>query len=327
MPGKTVFPMPKRLVAIGDLQGNLQGLEAILRATRLVSKSGRWAGGEARLVQLGDIFGRAADPRGTVKRMHELGAEARAAGGGVTVLLGNHEAEVVHRYEFECDPKEYLSFATGESLKRWQHEREKAEESFWELDEDSSLPLENLAKAWEMLHPLGREEFRAAVGPEGEYGRWIMRLPAVVKVGDIVFSHAGLLPQWAEMGIDGVNARVREDMAVDMYFPALPDGNVLIDPDGPLWTREYAWGKREAERKMLATLGCMRASAQVMGHTPTRRSRITARFGGRAIFVDTGIGRPKTGRLSALVVEKGAFWAYYPPRERRRIGPVPPPLS
>ena len=60
-----------------------------------------------------------------------------------------------------------------------------------------------------------------------------------------------------------------------------------------------------------------------MGHTPTRRSRITARYGGRAIFVDTGIGRAKTGRLSALVVEKGVFWAYYPPREQRKLGPVP----
>lgn len=323
MPSKTTFPMPKRLVAIGDLQGNLEGLEAILRSTGLVSRSGRWAGGDAHLVQVGDIFGRAANPRGTVDRLRELATEARAAGGRVTVLLGNHEAEVVHRYEFECDPKEYLSFATGESLKTWQIEREKAEEAFWELDEESSLPLANLVKAWEMLHPLGREEFRAALAPGGEYGKWIMRLPTVVKVGEIVISHAGILPEWAERGLDGINSRVREDIGVDLYFPALPDGNVLIDPDGPLWTREYAWGKRSSERRLLASLKLLGASAQVMGHTPTRRSRVTARWGGRALFIDTGIGRPKTGRLSALVVEKGALWAYYPPKERRNLGPVP----
>ncbi len=323
MPGKTKFPMPKKLVAIGDLQGNLEGLEEILRATKLVSKSGRWAGGKAHLVQVGDIFGRAANPRGVVDRLRELASEARAAGGHVSVLIGNHEAEVVHRYEFECDPKEYLSFATGETLKKWQHERETAEEAFWDLDEESSLPLANLVKAWEMLHPLGREAFRSAVGPGGEYGRWMMRLPTVIKIGDIILSHAGILPHWAEKGIDGINSRVRKDMGVDLYFPALPDGNVLIDPDGPLWSREYAWGKRSSERRLLASLGILEASVQVMGHTPTRNSRIVARYGGRAIFVDTGIGRPKTGRISALVIEKGVFWAYYPPRERRKLGPVP----
>ncbi len=323
MPGKTTFPMPKRLVVIGDVQGNLEGLEDILHATRIVSKSGRWGAGDAHVVQLGDIFGRAANPRGTVDRLRELAADARAAGGRVTVLLGNHEAEVVHRYEFECDPKEYLSFATPECLRKWQHEREKAEEAFWDLDEESSLPLANLVKAWEMLHPLGRDEFRAALAQGGEYGKWVMRLPTVIRVGGIVLSHAGILPRWAEEGLDGINARVREDMKTDLYFPALPDGNVLIDPDGPLWTREYAWGKRASERKLIESLKMLRAGAQVMGHTPTRRSRITARYGGRAIFVDTGIGRAKTGRLSALVVEKGHFWAYYPPKERRELCPVP----
>jgi hypothetical protein len=64
-----------------------------------------------------------------------------------------------------------------------------------------------------------------------------------------------------------------------------------------------------------------------MGHTPTPRGRIVSRYRTRAIFVDTGIGRPKTGRLSALVVEKGVLWAYYPPRERRKLGTVPGPVQ
>ena len=46
-----------------------------------------------------------------------------------------------------------------------------------------------------------------------------------------MLSHAGILPRWAEEGLDGINARVREDMKTDLYFPALPDGNVLIDPE------------------------------------------------------------------------------------------------
>ena len=174
-----------------------------------------------------------------------------------------------------------------------------------------------------MLHPLGRAEFRSALAPSGRYGRWILGLPTAVKIGHLVFSHAGILPEWAEKGLDGINSRVREDMRVDLYFPALPEGNVLIDPTGPLWTREYAWGKGPAEKRLVASLRLLRASAQIMGHTPTRGARITSRYGGRAVFIDTGIGRPNTGKVSALVVEGGVFYAVYPPRERRKLGPVP----
>jgi len=326
LPDGYTFPMPKRLVAIGDLQGNLEGLNAILLAAGLVKRSGRWSGGRAHLVQFGDIFGRGADSKGCCDRLRSLAAEARRAGGRVHVLLGNHEAEVVHRYEFECDPREYLAFATPGSLRRWQHRRQEATRSFWSLDEESSLPLENLVKAWELINPLGREEFRRALAPSGEYGKWLSALPTCVKIGELVVSHAGLLPRWAREGIVRVNARVRRDMAVENYFPALPPTNVLVDADGPLWTRRLAWGKRGVRKELHEALRHLDASVQVIAHTPTPKSRIVSRYGRRIIEIDTGIGRPRTGRLSALVVERGVFWALYPPGKPVKIGTVPKPL-
>lgn len=325
MPDEHTFPMPEKLVAVGDLQGNREGLDAILLAAGLVNESGRWAGGAAHLVQMGDIFGRAADPKACCDRLRALGRQARLAGGRVHVLLGNHEAEVVHRYEFECDPREYLVFATRKSLRNWQRRRQAAAKSFWSLDEESSLPLGNLVKAWELLNPLGREEFREALSLSGEYGRWLSGLPACLKIGPLVFSHAGVLPPWTSGGLDGVNARVRKDMSAGDYFPALPGDNVLIDPDGPLWTRKLAWGGRGVRKALHEALSHLGASAQVIGHTPTRNSRIAARYGRRVVRVDTGIGRPETGRLSALLVEDGVFWALYPPGKRTKIGRVPKP--
>jgi len=318
--------MPPLLVAIGDAQGNLAGLEDILRGTGLVDRSGRWAAGDAHLVQLGDIFGRASDPKGVCDRLRALAEDASNAGGRVHVLLGNHEAEVVHRYEFECDPREYLRFATIASYRRWRRERAAAERDFWSLGEDESLPLANLLGAWELLHPLGREEFRKALGPLGEYGAWLVSLPAAVKIGRIVFSHAGIVPRLARHGLAWINARVREAMAMPDYFPALPPGNILVDPEGPLWTRTLAWGTKAAAGQVRESLALLGASTQVVGHTPTPDLRIQARWGRRVICIDTGIGRPKGGRLSALVVHDGVFWAVYPPRGRLRIGPVPEPL-
>jgi hypothetical protein len=315
--------MPPKLVAIGDLQGNLSGLEILLRAAGLIDRAGRWAGGRSVLVQLGDIFGRAQNPRGVCDLLRDLADEADEAGGAVHVILGNHEAEVVHRYEFECDPREYVRFATHASLRKWKRERALAEESFWSLGHEESLPLSNLVRAWELLHPVGREEFRSALAPRGEYGRWICSLPAAIKVGPILFSHAGVLPPYAKMGLEDMNEIVSDAMQSNAYFPAMPEDNVLLDPDGPLWTRALAWGARGLKSAVAEVERRMDTTVQVIGHTPTDDYRIRTRQNHHIVCIDTGVGRPKEGRLSALVVQDGVMWAIYPPREKRKLGTIP----
>ena len=47
-------PAPARIVAIGDLHGDHDAWRAIARAAGLTDGSGRWAGGQTVLVQLGD---------------------------------------------------------------------------------------------------------------------------------------------------------------------------------------------------------------------------------------------------------------------------------
>lgn len=323
MPDNFAYRMPPKLVAIGDLQGNLSGLETLLRAAGLTDRAGRWVGGTSVLVQLGDIFGRAQNPRGVCDLLRDLAGEASAAGGAVHLILGNHEAEVVHRYEFECDPREYIRFATHASLRRWKRERALAEESFWSLGQEESLPLANLVRAWELLHPVGRREFRAALAPSGEYGRWLSSLPVAIKVGPVLFSHAGVLPPYAKMGFDGMNSLVRDAMSKNVYFPALPEDNVLLDPEGPLWTRALAWGARGLRAALVEVQHRLGISMQVVGHTPTDDYRIKSRYDHQVVCIDTGIGRPREGKLSALVVQDGTLWAIYPPREKRKLGGIP----
>ena len=82
---------PRRLVAVGDLHGDLEASLAVLRLAGLVDESGAWAGGNAVLVQTGDTTDRGPDSRGVVDLMIRLQAEAPASGGEVRPLLGNHE--------------------------------------------------------------------------------------------------------------------------------------------------------------------------------------------------------------------------------------------
>ncbi len=81
----------ERVVAVGDLHGDLDASLAVLSMAGLVDAGGHWSGGEAVLVQTGDVTDRGPDSRGVIELLERLEAEAAAAGGRVVAMLGNHE--------------------------------------------------------------------------------------------------------------------------------------------------------------------------------------------------------------------------------------------
>ena len=83
--------MPTPLFAIGDLHGDLEQSQAALRLLGLVDEAG-WAGGNATLVQTGDLVDRGPDSLPLLRYWWDLKTQAHAAGGRVVTLLGNHEA-------------------------------------------------------------------------------------------------------------------------------------------------------------------------------------------------------------------------------------------
>jgi hypothetical protein len=85
-----VRPAPRRVVAIGDLHGDLRAFAAIARACGLLDQGGSWIGGDAHLVLMGDLVG-GADSRLLLNAVMRLEREARRAGGRVHTLLGNHD--------------------------------------------------------------------------------------------------------------------------------------------------------------------------------------------------------------------------------------------
>jgi hypothetical protein len=82
---------PKRLVAIGDLHGDLAAARAALRAAKVVDDSDRWTGGETVVVQTGDILDRGDDEPQIYELLERLQDEATKAGGAIILLNGNHE--------------------------------------------------------------------------------------------------------------------------------------------------------------------------------------------------------------------------------------------
>jgi hypothetical protein len=90
-PPPAARPAPARLVAVGDLHGDPASALAAFRLGGLVDEAGAWIGGATWLVQTGDITDRGPDSRGVIRLLQRLQREARAAGGEVVPLLGNHE--------------------------------------------------------------------------------------------------------------------------------------------------------------------------------------------------------------------------------------------
>jgi hypothetical protein len=212
-----LLPRAPRVVAIGDIHGELEGFSGLLREVGLVDELGAWSGGDATLVQLGDFLDRGTEVRAVMDLLRRLQREAAAAGGEVVVLMGNHEGMNAVGALRDVSAEAVATFA-GEQSEELRRRGLAAWEDWllararWRGDSRPALG-EAERQAWLEAHPPGWIEYQQALGPEGEYGRWVRELPiAVVRAGTL-FMHAGLSPDWAEVSPEEISARHHEAFA------------------------------------------------------------------------------------------------------------------
>ena len=86
---------PRKLIAVGDVHGQFEGLVKILRHAKLINAQHHWYGGHNRLVQIGDILDRGPFSLKVDALLEQLQAEATTDGGEVIRLVGNHELELM----------------------------------------------------------------------------------------------------------------------------------------------------------------------------------------------------------------------------------------
>ena len=72
--------------------------------------------------------------------------------------------------------------------------------------------------------------------PGGYYARKLAKNNIVQIVGDTVFVHGGVTPQWAKYGVDKVNKEERESMLG--YRKKVP--RAVRDTNGPFWSRLFS---------------------------------------------------------------------------------------
>jgi hypothetical protein len=192
-----------RVLAIGDIHGEYEGLVEILQAAELVDDELRWIGGDATLVQTGDFLDRGKDVRRVMDLLRRLQGEATEAGGRMIILTGNHEqlnlaGELRPEY---VTPDICSAFVDEDS----EATRREAYEAWSRWQKKNPMFQPRTEEQWNTSYPLGYFEYVEAIGPQGEYGKWLRSLPVAVKVGKTVFLHGGIGPDYLVYGIDKIN--------------------------------------------------------------------------------------------------------------------------
>lgn len=206
-----------RIVAVGDIHGDLEAFAGILKAAELIDEDRRWIGGRARLVVTGDYLDRGEYVREVMDLLMRLETEAAAAGGLVEALIGNHEGMNLLHYLRDVSPAAYARFADEQSEAR----RKRAYAEYRALVTERAAQPEALAsnvyklkseEDWMSEHPLGMLEYVDALGPNGPYGRWLRKRKPIVKLDDTIFMHAGLDPATAPKRLDDVGKKIAEEL-------------------------------------------------------------------------------------------------------------------
>ncbi|MCU0235446.1 MAG: metallophosphoesterase [Thermoanaerobaculales bacterium] len=316
-----------RVVVVGEVSGAAESAASLLRELGVADAAGHWSGGDALLVQTGDLLDRGENVRATLDLFMRLEQEAAAAGGRVVVLVGNHEllnmlgeldgVEYMAYQHFSGPGSELQQQRAWEAWSEWRGQRAEA------LGESFSAD-EALAAEWLAGHPPGWVEYAMSMRPEGVYGRWLRSLPAAFEHEGLLFAHAGFSPELQGQDVAAVNRRVAEEIAAfdelrlaevvaaeiaylnglegahQRRFKARIDEAAALRPlaamkswlvfsdTGPLWfTGATAWDDNHQGAEMASVLDALGARRMIVGHASGPDKRIHARFGGRVIIASS----------------------------------------
>jgi len=306
-----MFPKCERLVAIGDLHGDLQITIAALKLAGVVGQnitpqnalSAKWVGGNTVIVQLGDQMDRARpndwkndciedynevfEDEGSsliiMRLLESLNQQARQFGGKILGALGNHELmNVDHDFRY-VSPKEFLEFVPGQQRNKVKTECD---------------------RPWGFFHR--KEAFKRGGNIAKTYANSRF---GILQVGSWIFVHGGLSPELAEKYTIGELNQVTKQWLLNdksEYIEKTFDKIFRDDDDlSPYWCRIFSeednQGNNTEENfdKMLKLLNeknkgrLLPMKGLVIAHTPQYmyNRNLNGTYGNRLWRVDVGMSR------------------------------------
>lgn len=270
---KSRLPGVPRLIAIGDVHGDLAATRAALRLAGAIDETDRWSGGSLVVVQVGDQLDRGDQERAILDLFDRLPGEAKTAGGAFHALNGNHEIMNV-AFDFR-----YVT-----------------EGGFHDFEGLSGMPLSDPRLT--EIPPTSRAR-AAAFLPGAPYAKLLAKHEVALVIGDTVFVHGGLLPQHVRYGLDRMNSEARAWMNGETKSPP----SIVMGDDAPIWTRIYS-GRSTSAREcetLKQTLDALSVKRLVVGHT-VQQGGITSACDGKVWRIDVGLAAYYGGRIEVLEI-------------------------
>ncbi|KAI3988115.1 hypothetical protein MKX01_011904 [Papaver californicum] len=288
---QTRYTSPDRLIAIGDLHGDLEKSKQSFKLAGLIDNSDRWIGGNTTVVQIGDVLDRGDDEIKILYFLEKLKHEALKSGGLIITMNGNHEIMNVDgdfRYVTPASLNEFRVwtswFNIGNSMKN--------------LCGGIDNKQKDIYKGVPNVFPGIRQEFHegfrnriAALRPNGPIsGRFISGNPTILVIGDSVFVHGGLLKNHVEYGLERINNEVRD--WINGFKGRISPG-YLRGRDSVVWLRRFSEELARncdcsALEHVLATIPG--AKRMIMGHT-IQQVGINGVCENKAIRIDVGMSK------------------------------------
>lgn len=268
-----VYPAVERLYAFGDIHGDFNAFILALKKAKLIDDNFHWCGGNAHVVQVGDILDRKirdveySDEDSEFKIISlilKLQLESYTVGGGYHPVIGNHE-------------------------------------------------LMNIMGIFDYVSPLGMNHFQNKDGRlnyfqvGGDFCKYLAcGWNPIVKIGDFIFCHGGInLNIASKYSIKDINYIMRDTLYGNRYhLNQYYFQELFLNPDSILWNRtlssDIPENRASIEEKMLEQmLQIYNAKHIVIGHTP-QTGGIKIRFNGKVFCVDTAMSEAFGKKINKL---------------------------
>ena len=278
---KAIFDSVEKMLMLSDIEGNFNGFYSLLKSNNVIDEKMNWIFGDGHLVLVGDFVDRGKNVTQCLWLIYKLEEQAKAAGGFVHFILGNHEI-MTFKPRIRYMEDKYIAVAQQVSGEK------------------------DPTKAFKLFQ-----------SRESELIRWMKTKNTVVKIGDILFTHAGISSELIEKKytIEKINniARDQIDEMLNPEYEYNESSKFIFGRTGPLWYRglvtDYKdYYKKITEDSLNKILTYFEVKHIAIGHTIID-DNITTDFNNKLLLIDIHHSNEKfSDKTQAILIEKNSVF-------------------
>ncbi|CRG94889.1 shewanella-like protein phosphatase 1, putative [Plasmodium gallinaceum] len=262
-----------KIVAIGDIHGDIEGLKLILKHSNLIDENDEWCGENVLLIQVGDILDRGIYGPLIYDYLFDLQKKAVIKNSKIILILGNHEQlNLCGYYNYVNEKETQLFFENNYNYR--------------------SFSFNN---------------------KNGNYFKKLIKLPSIVKVNNAIFTHAGISKKMSQFSINLINLKIRlqienkcKILKYDNYNYLNHDSVLWYDD----FSYKVRLNHHEGCSELFQILKKYNSSYLVVGHTKQVSHKIGSFCDNKYFLIDTGMSLFMNNGISHpsyLLIEQNKF--------------------